>query len=275
MSVYLGSGMVRIGIYAAGVALASFLHSMAALADSNESVVAVPTRPGVEQLILLVAPKGQPVASVILFPGGSGKIGLWKNDPGGYGNSFLVRTRKLFAGHGFVTAVVDVPSDRRTGSGLREFRDSRAHRTDIRAVVRFLRQRANLPVWLIGTSRGTISAAHLATNLAVDGVVLSATVTEASQRSRATVFDAPLGRIRPPVLIVHHRSDACRVTPYLNVTSLKSRFTATGIVEILAFEGGRPSESEPCRGLSPHGFFGIEDRVVGDVARWIKRASPE
>ena len=38
------------------------------------------TRPEVKQLFLLVEPDVQPVASVILFPGGSGKIKLWKKD---------------------------------------------------------------------------------------------------------------------------------------------------------------------------------------------------
>ena len=166
-------------------------------------------------------------------------------------------------------------SDRRRGPGLRDFRDSLAHRTDIGAVVEFLRRHADVPVWLIGTSRGTVSAAHLAAHLPVDGVVLTATVTEESQRSRATVIEAPLDRITKPVLIVHHRDDACQVTPYYNIASLKRRFTVSSLVEVLVYEGGDPPISKPCQARSAHGFLGIEQRVIDAIARWIKRARPE
>ena len=241
----------------------------------EEKLTARMTRPDVKQLFLLIEPDVPPVASVILFPGGSGKIKLWKEDPTQYGNNFLVRTRRMFAEHGFLTVVVDVPSDRRRGPGLRDFRDSSAHRTDIGAVVEFLRRRAAVPVWLIGTSRGNVSAAHLAAHLPVDGVVLTASVTEESRRSRATVMDAPLDRITKPVLIVHHHDDACRATPYDNIASLKRRFTVSGLVEVQVYEGGDPPISEPCQARSAHGFFGIEKRVVDAIACWIKRARPE
>ncbi len=48
------------------------------------------SRPGVKQPFLLVEPDSSPVASVILFPGGNGKIKPWKRDPEQYGGNFLV-----------------------------------------------------------------------------------------------------------------------------------------------------------------------------------------
>ena len=267
--------MIRKHIIAVSVSMLAIFESTAPSFAVGEKLSARETRPGVTQLFLPVEPDVPPVASVILFPGGSGKIKLWKKDPSRYGENFLVRTRRMSAEHSFLTAVVDVPSDRRRGAGLRDFRDSTAHRTDIGAIVEFLRRRANVPVWLIGSSRGTISAAHLAAHLPVDGLVLTATVSEQSRKSRATVFDAPLDRITQPVFIVHHRSDACPVTPYYSIASLKRRFTGSGLVDMLAFEGGDPPISEPCQALSEHGFLGIENRVVATIARWIKRAGPE
>ena len=52
----------------------------------EEKFVARTSRPGVKQPFLLV----EPVASVILFPGGNGKIKPWKRDPEQYGGNFLV-----------------------------------------------------------------------------------------------------------------------------------------------------------------------------------------
>ena len=120
-----------------------------------------------------------------------------------------------------------------------------------------------------------MSAAHLAAVLQVNGVVLTSSVTEEARRSTATVFDAPLDGIHAPVLIVHHRNDECFATPYYNVGKLKRRFTASGLVEDMIFEGGDPPISGPCKPLSAHGFLGIEKRMVGAIARWIKRARPE
>ena len=82
-------------------------------------------------------------------------------------------------------------------------------------------------------------------------------------------------RRHAPVLIVHHRNDECFATPYYNVGKLKRRFTSSGLVEDMIFEGGDPPISGPCKAQSAHGFLGIENRVVDAIARWIKRARPE
>ena len=99
-------------------------------------------------------------------------------------------------------------------------------------------------------------------------------MTEKSQRSNATVFDAELDRITKPVLIAHHFYDDCEVTPYYNVAPLKRRLTASSLVEAMVFEGGDSPISNPCGALSAHGFLGIEKRVVDAIAHWIKRAPP-
>ncbi len=80
------------------------------------------------------------------------------------GNS-LVRSRDLFHAAGFVTALVDAPSDHRGEDGLGGFRLSAQHADDIGKVIAEVRARTSLPVWLVGTSRGAISAANAASRL--------------------------------------------------------------------------------------------------------------
>ncbi len=63
---------------------------------------------------------------------------------------------------GSTVAVMDAPSDRQDGRGLIGFRQSPAHMQDIAAVMRYLRQQAPVPVWLVGTSLGTASVAAAA-----------------------------------------------------------------------------------------------------------------
>jgi hypothetical protein len=109
-------------------------------------------RPGVT-LPMLVPRADKPVASVVLFAGVDGKLGGFQanSTPGRRGN-FLVRSRSVFLSQGLTVAVVDVPSDRQEGRGLIGFRQSPAHMQDIAAVMRYLRRRASVPVWLAGTA---------------------------------------------------------------------------------------------------------------------------
>ena len=91
----------------------------------------------------------------------------------GWGDkNFLVRTRKDFARHGLMVAVVDVPSDQNWKRGINQstkrkeiFRMNNEHAQDIKAVAAYLKNEVNIPVWLVGTSWGTVSATNGATRI--------------------------------------------------------------------------------------------------------------
>jgi len=234
--------------------------------------VIVSKRDGAEQVFLFMKVK-RPVASVILFAGGGGTLDI-KNGVinRGLGN-FLVRSRFRFAGEGFNVAVVDAPSDQRN---LRGYRDTLFHALDIKGVIAYLREASNVPVWLIGTSRGTISAANAASRLkegGADGLVLTSTVFEQSGGG-GTITDVDLGSITVPTLFVHHKKDRCFVTPYGAVAPHMENLKNAPKVEHMAFEGGLPDEDDPCRAMSSHGFYGIEDEVVRAIGNWIKANNP-
>lgn len=101
----------------------------------SEELITLKTRHNVEQKYLLIKPKN-PVASVILFSGGKGKLRLTSflgipsiNESRG---NFLVRSREIFSKNGFMVAVVDAPSDRQTKKGMKgRFRASKKHAQDI------------------------------------------------------------------------------------------------------------------------------------------------
>jgi hypothetical protein len=69
--------------------------------------------------------------------------------------NFLVRSRQLFVEHDLAVAIVDAPSDRQgfPFRFLSGFRQTPAHAADIKAVIAWLREHVEAPVWLIGTSR--------------------------------------------------------------------------------------------------------------------------
>ena len=44
--------------------------------------------------------------------------------------------------------------------------------------------------------------------------------------------------------------------------------------ELLTFSGGDAPQSETCEPLAPHGYFGIEERVIDAITAWISAAKP-
>ena len=209
-------------------------------------------------------------ASVILFAGGGGQLNISDTGIGKDGN-FLIRSRYKFAHNNLFVFIPDVASDQ---DDLIRKRTGKDHIADVKAMIRWLReQNPGKPVWLIGTSRGTISAASVAAVTtgtdAPDGIVLSATVTRPSKSGKDTVYSTKVKEISVPTLLVHHKDDACYVTPYADIPELYNALEKVKIKQIKSFSGGQ-SNGHKCRARSYHGFNGIEDDVVNYISQWIK-----
>jgi len=236
-----------------------------------EKLVSVMSRPEITQPFLFEK-HPSPLASVILFPGGRGFMKL-KSDGKirAHKTNFLVRTRALYKAAGFSVAVFEAPSDYQDSDGMfGGFRYSDEHAEDIAAVVRYLRQQADVPVWLIGTSRGTESA----TNAAVrrpslpDGIVLTASMSEENGKGYA-LPEMELSKILVPVMLLGHKADQCWVTPVDGMQVIKKGLKNARQVVVKEVRGGRPADSLECAGLSAHGFYGIEAEVVDNITAFI------
>lgn len=236
-------------------------------ASSAEDIVILPTRGDVTQSFLLSPPPaGKARGVAVLFPGGAGRVDLEREAARALldGGNYLVRSRRLFTGNGIVAAVMDAPSDQSSGMED-EFRLGAAHAEDVGRVVADLKRRfPGLPVFLVGTSGGTISAASAARRLgsAVDGVVLSATVFVANRR-RPGLSGFDFSTIAVPLLFVHHVEDGCNTTPYSAAKRLADRYP------VISVSGGLPPQSKPCEAMSAHGFLGREADTVDAIAKWM------
>ena len=237
----------------------------------------VESRPGITQRFLLIVPE-RPVATVVLFAGGHGALAIDDDGRFGWGaGNFLVRSRQLFADRGLAVAVIDAPSDLvRARDGLGRSRVTPEHAQDVAAVIAALRKDPGVPVWLVGTSRGTTSAANAASRLAPggpDGIVLTATI--ASNSDWGSLGRMALDAIRVPVLFVHHEDDQCRVTRLGDTQRLVAALKAAGVpAELVTVNGGGPAMGNPCEARHYHGFIGIEPQVVGAIADWIRARTP-
>lgn len=239
---------------------------------ADETIVSVPTRPGVTQSFLYNSPD-QPKAVMLLFPGGLGNIGIHEENGKprlSSGGNFLIRSRSRFVDAGMAAASLDTPSDHREIDGT--FRVSTEHLADVRAVLAWIRQKTNAPVWLVGTSMGTISGAYLASSLGdqINGLELTSTVVgSANNGPTRGVLSLDLEKIVVPTLVMSHKDDACRVSSprYMNdiVEKLKgSKRVATKIIE-----GGFPPKSGPCDALAEHGYYGVEPQATSAMTDFI------
>lgn len=243
-----------------------------------------------------------PTAVLVLFTGGGGKLGLAFGGTGGTvekinldNTNFLLRTRHLFASGGrvspsnplgrFVVAVPDAASDfLALPNGLRGQRTGPAYRFDMRKLFLDLRAKfPDTPIWVIGTSRGTIAAAQAASDLAVpakqrpDGVVLTSSLTvPTTGPTTLSLAGVDLENINVPTLVVAHNADQCNATPPGNtIPHVYNRLTGAPIRKVLTFGGGVPRISQDvCDALSYHGFFGVEQNVINAIAGWIKNPVP-
>jgi hypothetical protein len=234
---------------------------------AHERLTVISTRPGVTLPFVLVEPSTPPVGSVILLGGGDGVLGLSPDGFSGSTEGLLVRTRHRFARAGLVVAVLDAPSDRR--QGLDGFRTAMAHARDVRTLISWLDEKWHVPVFLVGASRGAISAANALARgpgARVAGVVLVSSVTAGRKES---LGDVALERHQVPVHVVHHTHDACDVSPPAGARTLRQRLG--GAAELALFDGGdAPEWRRPCGPHSHHGFFGVESPMVASIIRWMK-----
>ena len=247
----------------------AFLAALASAGAAAQEMVTLATRPGVTQsFVILGMESRQPEAVAVLYVGAGGRINL-RREEGQVkfsARNFLPRSGAEFARNGLLAVVMDAPSDQ---VDLTEgYRTSAEQTVDARAVLQELKKRyPALPIYLVGTSRGTISVAYLGRDLGdeVAGVVLSSTMFGSSnpRRQAPTLRGFDYARIKTPLLFVHHRDDACEHTPYASAAKLAPRYA------LVSVKGGKPAESPACEPLSAHGFYGVEAQTIDAIAAWM------
>lgn len=204
-----------------------------------------------------------PRIAAVLFNGGGGRVGLAHRIPRP-GANFLVRTRALFNAQGIATAVIDVPSHLEEMDDT--YRMSRRHADDVAAVVNDLRKGfGEVSVFLVGTSRGTVSAAYAGSALGptVAGVVLTSSLFNATRVGPGlSGFD--YASVKSRLLFVHHADDACFATPYSMAERAARNFP------LVTVRGGDTPRSGPCDPFSPHGFLGVEEPTVRAITGWMR-----
>lgn len=233
------------------------------------------SRPGVRVNYFSVF-RSDAVATLVMFSGGNGGFGHPDPNTGWTdSNNFVIRTAPQFAAAGPFNIILMGRASDVDGLEYAE-RASPRHAQDNLAVLRDVKRHSPLPIWLVGTSRGTISAT--ATTVAdseglVSGLVLTSSVTD--YRKPGSVNRQELSRVHVPTLVVHHLHDACKLTPSSGVPSIMLGLSSTNLKDSIIVSGGEDQAvGDVCSGQHNHGFHGIESQVVATISQWILKAKP-
>ena len=252
-------------------ALLSLTANAQATSAANGRLITVNSREG-GKISYWWMPHPQATQTVLLFAGGGGGMGYKNGLP--QSENFLVRSRDLFFEQGFNVAILGNPSDMRDMPAPYVWRTSKQHADDVLAVMNDFPKSNQQPLWLVGTSAGTISVAALGPQLQerLAGLVLTASVT--TYQWSTGIPKLNIEPIRLPVLLYHHQDDACQWTQARELSWISKKLTNAALVKTMVVTGGANPTGHPCEALHWHGFIGMEKQAVQDISTWIKNPQP-
>jgi predicted esterase len=246
-----------------------------------DELVSVPTRAGAVANAATSAtttywwmPRDNAKANLVLLSGGAGGIGYRNGAP--QSANFLIRSRDHFAtgnpNGAFNIALLGNASDLRQLDPVLRVRTE--HLQDIAAVIAHIRARNSAPIWLIGTSQGSISVAAAAIELGdkVDGIVLSAPYT--AFKTQTSVPKQAIDKIQVPVLVISHEKDACSVTRPDENKYIMDKLKQARVKKQILLSGGQDPTGEACEALHWHGYINAEAQASKAITDWILSPTP-
>lgn len=186
--------------------------------NASERMIQIESRPGIQNRLIVYRPE-HPLATVILFPDGNGRLDITHvfNDPYlGRSSDIPLDLMRQLLGQRLMVVLMDAPSDHRSMLGVNGwhgpniFRLSRDHARDIDTVIEYLKAQDPLPVWLAGIRMGAFSAATAAIHLQekVDGLIIAGGITQCPEQKILLqlcpkgLMGMPLHDVTVPTLIL-------------------------------------------------------------------------
>lgn len=246
--------------------LQAYGRMSSATQGETERTFNLPLPNGVSEHVLFTVPR-HPRATIVMLPGGAGDVGIRRDGDIRHDDNFVVRTRALWASRGYAVLIPDTVEH----TSLRGLRSSPQYGRLVGQLVAFAHQQIAGPVFLLGTSQGSIAAMNGAAHAAsgsIAGIILTESVAIMG-RSGETVFSAEPGQVRAPALVVANRDDRCNVAPPQAADRIAAAMTGSRDVKVLMVAGGVTRSQTSCGSLTPHGYFGIENKVVSAISDWI------
>lgn len=246
--------------------------------------VEIPTSLKKTTLKLFVYSNPKASATLILMPGGIGKVGILNKSGWPNNTNFLTRSASLFAAQNFNIILMGLQSNieyirRPHLSKLSPYSDTYVfhrgpqHLDNMKRTIFFARKQFNLPTWLAGNCLSSVSAVDAALALRDDktlnGLILTSSPTN-TQDIHTCVVTHDLPSIKIPVLVVHHIKDACPICDPSKAKKIIERLTSSPRKELIMVDYECAPIGNPCRARHYHGFLGMEAKVVSQISDWIR-----
>ncbi len=210
------------------------------------NVLDIPTRPGITQRFLYLRPDA-PAAIIVVLTGGDGLLNI-QNDGAMLGPGAtcgpVTRNRQAFASHGYALALVDAASDGNVWGVA-----------DVLEVIRYLQQRDELPVWIVGGSSSAPPTASIAAQ------------APATLRLGMVIFSpdrgdpAQLALVRRITQVVYHPLDSSQFA-----SSFFNGLTSAPVRQLDRLTGGTNATN-----CGYHLFEGIDGLFVSTVTNFIDK----
>ena len=221
----------------------------------------------------------------MLLTGGNGVLNLnTAGDARDSQGNFLIRSARRFLNARLNVAMLDSEPAFAAPNGLTNQRLTQAHADHLAQVIATVRnQWPGKPVWLIGTSNGTLSvfnaAARLTGSALPNGIALTSTVTQSDTSGR----DGPCAGHRPEprqhhgaALVMGHENDSCFVTPPSEALNIYNGLTSLPLArKKSAIDQGRPAQHSGygLRRLPSPWYNGVEQAAVTAIVEFIRSSS--
>ena len=202
----------------------------------------------------------KPKAVVLLFIGGDGVLDL-KPDGSTPKQNPLNRSARLWQSYGINSVLVDSPYD--LGDARRgNMRGKPEHLARVESVVKYYKNKFNVPIWIFGHSMGTVTAIQFANQSEKSGVVSGVII------AGTHIGEKLSNNFSKPVMAIHHQKEACAATPISASESIIKGRSKETKSELVMIDGGE-DVGLPCMGLAYHGFNKVEDQMVSAAAKFI------
>ena len=204
--------------------------------------------------------------AVLLMPGSPGIMKIESATSFGMKGNFLIRSRRYWLDPETVVLSVDAPSDQ-WSSFATVFRAGARYAEDIRGLRdEIVRRFGNIPLAVVGTSEGSVSAFYVARALGPANVkVIFSSSLFLSTPHAAGLASLDFDEIKAPMLWVHHVDDPCQWTPYSQARRLAERTHAP----LISVRSSNRGTGNPCEARSPHGYIGVERQTVLAMKEWV------
>lgn len=153
-----------------------------------------------------------------------------------------------------------------------EVRSSKDRMERLGNLIKEIKSRNSLPIYIAGFSRGSIEASLASKQFDIDGVIIMSGMYNNAGVKKMKLLNSHLTQnilktTDKRLLIIHHMEDKCRSTPpykaerfYYDVVAADKR-----MIRLL----GGDSTGKACGPLNYHGFEGWETDLARNVTEWM------